>query len=62
VIRQFTSEPDRARREPVGAQIQVLLMRDIAVIPLFPRLNIEVHKTSLENWKTSPGDVSPYFK
>jgi len=49
---QFNSEIDRAKQAPFAAEIQVLMMTDIVLVPLYPRANIEVYKTSLQNHKT----------
>ena len=36
-------------------------MQDVPVIPLYPRANIEVIRTSLQNEKTSNSTVGPLF-
>lgn len=60
-LRQFAIEAGRPEQGSLAANIQVKLMSEIALVPLFVRPHIEVHKETLANWKTSSGKVTPFF-
>lgn len=60
-LRQFATEAGRAKLGELSANIQVKLMGEVALVPLYVRPHIEVHKETLANWKTSSGKVTPFF-
>jgi peptide/nickel transport system substrate-binding protein len=60
-LRQFALEAERGKQGELAANIQVKLMNEVALVPLYVRPHIEVHKTALANWKTSAGKVTPFF-
>jgi ABC-type transport system substrate-binding protein len=60
-LRQFALETERAKQGELAANIQIKLMNEVALVPLYVRPHIEVHKPTLANWKTSAGKVTPFF-
>ncbi len=61
LISAYEIEAEHPRREALAAQIQTKLMQDLALMPLYVRPNIEVHKGTLANWHTSSGNVTPFY-
>jgi peptide/nickel transport system substrate-binding protein len=53
--RASNNEIDRTKRGPLFAEAQSIWSDELPALPLYPRLNIEVHKNSLVNWVTSSG-------
>ncbi|MDQ3706209.1 MAG: peptide ABC transporter substrate-binding protein [Chloroflexota bacterium] len=60
-LQQFALEAGRSKQGELAANIQVKLMNEVALVPLYVRPHIEVHRTTLANWKTSAGKVTPFF-
>ncbi|MDQ5825164.1 MAG: peptide ABC transporter substrate-binding protein [Chloroflexota bacterium] len=60
-LQQFALEAGRGKQGELAANIQVKLMNEVALVPLYVRPHIEVHRTTLANWKTSAGKVTPFF-
>lgn len=60
--RQAANELDRSKRAPMFAEMQQIWNDELPSIPLFTRLTIEVHKSNLANWDTSPGTTNPTYK
>jgi peptide/nickel transport system substrate-binding protein len=56
------NEIDRTKRAPILAQLQQIWSDDLPAIPLYPRLNIEVHKENLVGWDVSGGTVYSTYK
>ena len=59
--RAFKSDISHDKTAEFAAQAQQIIMQDVPVIPLYPRANIEVIRTSLQNEKTSNSTVGPLF-
>jgi len=57
----MTAEIEQTKREDIGARAQILFMTDIVLIPLYPRLNIEPHKSNLVNHKTTNSLVGMFW-
>jgi peptide/nickel transport system substrate-binding protein len=60
--RAAANELDRSKRAPMFAEMQQIWNDELPSIPLFTRLTIEVHKSNLVNWDTSPGTTNPTYK
>jgi len=60
--RGAANELDRTKRAPMFAEMQQIWTDDLPAIPLYTRLNIEVHKNSLVNWETSSGTTYATYK
>jgi peptide/nickel transport system substrate-binding protein len=59
--RAFKSDIDHDKQAPYAAQAQMILAQDVPLIPLYPRANIEIVRTSLQNEKTSNSTLGPFF-
>jgi peptide/nickel transport system substrate-binding protein len=60
--RAAANELDRTKRAPLFAEMQAIWAEDLPAVPLYPRLNIEVHKLSLVGWETSVGSTPSTYK
>ena len=60
--RGAANELERAKREPMFAQMQQIFNQDLPTLPLFTRLNIEVHKANLVNWDVSSGTTYATYR
>jgi len=60
--RASNNEIDRTKRAPLFAEMQQIWTDDLPAIPLYTRLNIEVHKDNLVNWETSAGTTYATYK
>jgi len=59
--RLMNAEIDRKKYAEFGAQIQVEMMNDIAVIPMVQRSNIEIYRTTLQNRKVTNSLASQWW-
>lgn len=59
--RGFKTDINRDNIAEFAAQAQQIIMQDLPLIPLYPRANIEVVRTSLQNEKTSNSQAGPFF-
>ncbi len=59
---QSNAEIDQSKRAPIFAQMQQIWNTDLPSLPLFTRLNIEVHKSNLVNWDVSSGTTYNTYK
>jgi peptide/nickel transport system substrate-binding protein len=59
--RAASNELQRSKRVPLFAEMQQIWNDDLPTVPLFTRLNIEVHKQNLANWQTSAGTTYPTY-
>jgi peptide/nickel transport system substrate-binding protein len=59
--RAFKTDIDHNKIATYAAQAQQIIMKDLPVMPLYARANIEVVRTSLQNEKTSNSTLSPLF-
>jgi peptide/nickel transport system substrate-binding protein len=60
--RASNNEIDRSKRLPMFAEAQSIWSEELPAIPLYPRVNIEVHKNTLEGWDVSSGTVYSTYK
>jgi peptide/nickel transport system substrate-binding protein len=60
--RSAANEVDRAVQAPMFAEMQAIISEDLPTLPLYTRLNIEVHKNTLMNWETSGGLTYSTYK
>ncbi|HEX9987108.1 MAG TPA: peptide ABC transporter substrate-binding protein [Chloroflexia bacterium] len=60
--RSAANEVDRAIQAPLLAEMQAIISEDLPTLPLYTRLNIEVHKSTLMNWETSGGLTYSTYK
>jgi peptide/nickel transport system substrate-binding protein len=59
--RAMNAEIDRHKFAELGAQIQVEMMNDVAVIPMVQRSNIEVYRKTLQNRKVTNSLASQWW-
>jgi ABC-type transport system substrate-binding protein len=60
LLSQLHSAKDPNVSDELSAKLQVTLMQDIVVVPLFPRVNVDVASHNFQNWQV-PGEHSKRF-
>jgi peptide/nickel transport system substrate-binding protein len=60
--RAASNEIDQTKRGPMFAEMQQIWNDELPTLPLYTRLNIEVHKNNLVNWEVSAGTTYATYK
>jgi peptide/nickel transport system substrate-binding protein len=60
--RSAANELETSKRLPLFAEMQHIWNDELPTIPLFTRLNIEIHKDNLVNWEVSSGTTYATYR